>query len=143
MLFRSLCFEALSQWHLGQTTSCQPTIAKAITLAKELNDFHGLAQALWAAAVLANCERNSAEVERLASELIELSMRHKFSFWLTVGTICRGWWRSASGGTVGGITSIEDGISDYRASGTMLGMPFYLALKAEALHLLDRTSEAL
>src|SRR5208283_2879271 len=38
---------------------------------------------------------------------------------------------------------IEHGIRDYRATGSVLGMPGQLARKAEALHLGDRTSEAL
>jgi hypothetical protein len=38
---------------------------------------------------------------------------------------------------------IEDGIEDIRATGSTLMMPLLLALKAEALHLADRTSEAL
>jgi hypothetical protein len=38
---------------------------------------------------------------------------------------------------------IEHGIREYRATGTVLGMPGLLAYKAEALHLADRTSEAL
>jgi hypothetical protein len=42
-----------------------------------------------------------------------------------------------------GIAWIEDGIRDYRASESMLRMPYFLALKAEALHLTNRTSEAL
>ena len=45
--------------------------------------------------------------------------------------------------TVEGISCIEDGIRDYRAPGSMLGLPFFLALKAEALYVADRTSEAL
>jgi predicted ATPase len=36
-----------------------------------------------------------------------------------------------------------DGIGDYRATGSMLNLPYYFALKAEALQLADRTSEAL
>ena len=32
---------------------------------------------------------------------------------------------------------------DYRATGSILWLPYFLALKAEALHLADRTSEAL
>ena len=48
-----------------------------------------------------------------------------------------------SGDTAEGISWIEQGIEDYRASGLTLGMPSLLALKAEALHLADRTSEAL
>jgi hypothetical protein len=53
------------------------------------------------------------------------------------------WARSASGKTAEGILWIEDGIRDYRANGTILVVPFFLALKAEVLHLADRTSEAL
>jgi hypothetical protein len=37
----------------------------------------------------------------------------------------------------------NDGIRDRWASGSILGMPIFLALKAEALYLADRTSEAL
>jgi hypothetical protein len=50
---------------------------------------------------------------------------------------------SASGDTAEGISSIEDRIRDYVASGAILAMPFSLALKAKALHLADRTSKAL
>jgi hypothetical protein len=57
--------------------------------------------------------------------------------------ILRGWARSASGDTAEGISWIEDGIEDWRAIGTILMVPYFLALKAEALHLADRTSEAL
>ena len=50
------------------------------------------------AAVLGQCgQRNPAEVDRLASDLIELSTRHKFVYWLAVGATLRGWARSASG----------------------------------------------
>ena len=95
------------------------------------------------AAYLAHYERNPAEVERLASDLIELSTRQNFAYWLAIGAIFRGWARSASGDTAEGISWIEDGIEDYRATGSMLAVPYLLALKAEALHLADRTSEAL
>ena len=37
----------------------------------------------------------------------------------------------------------KSGIRDLRATGTLLDLPFFLARKAEALHLADRTSEAL
>ena len=70
---------------------------EAISLAKELNDMNALALALEWAAMLGNCERNPSEVDRLASELIELSMRHNFSYGLAHGTVYRGWARSASG----------------------------------------------
>jgi predicted ATPase len=63
--------------------------------------------------------------------------------WLPGGEVLRGWARSASGDTTEGISLIEDGIEDNRATGSTLMVPLFLALKAEALHLADRTSEAL
>ncbi len=139
-----VCYQALCEWHLGEIASCQATMTEAIALAKELNDMHALAVALWNAGILAHYQRNPAEVERLASDLIELSTRQNFLFFLAGGEILRGWMRSASGDTAEGLAWIEDGIDDWRATGAMTAVvPYYLALKAEALHLADRTSEAL
>jgi predicted ATPase len=118
-------------------------MAEGITLAKDLNDMHALAMALWLAGFLGHFERNPAKVERLASDVIELSTRHQFASWLAGGEFLRGWARSASGDTAEGIASIEDGIGDYRAAGAILATPFFLALKAEAFHLANRTCEAL
>jgi tetratricopeptide (TPR) repeat protein len=138
-----LCHGAMSEWHLGEIASGQATIAEAISLAKELKDMHALAMALAWAADLCTAERNPGEVDRLASELIELSTRHNFVFWLAIGAIFRGWARSASGDTAEGIPWIEHGTRDIRATGTVLGLPSHLARKAEALYLADRTSEAI
>jgi hypothetical protein len=138
-----LCFEALSEWHLGEIASCQTTMAEAIAVAKELNDMQALVLTLHYSGVLGHFERNPAEVERCASDLIELSTHLNFATWLPGGAILRGWARSASGEAAEGIAWIEDGIRDSRATGTMLALPYNLGLKAEALHLADRTSEAL
>ena len=138
-----LCYEALSEWHLGEIASCRATMAEAISLAKELNDMGALAIALAFGAVLGHFERNPAEVEHLASDLIELSTRQNFVRWLPGGEVLRGWARSALGGTAEGVSLIENGIADNRATGSILLVPLFLALKAEALHLADRTSEAL
>ena len=138
-----LCFKALFEWNMGEIASCRATIAEAISLAKELNDMHGLASALGWAANFGYVERNPAEVDRFASELVELSTRHHLSYWLAQGATYRGWVRSASGDTAEGIPRIEQGIRDLRATGAALGLPHNLTLKAEALYLADRTSEAL
>jgi predicted ATPase len=138
-----LSHHAILQWHFGEIPTCRATIAEAISLAKELNDMHGLAVALSFAARLAYYERSATEVERLASDLIELSTRHSFAHWLAIGEVFRGWARSASGGPAEGLSWIEDGIEDYRATGSIAWMAYFLTLKAEALHLADRTSDAL
>src|SRR5262249_47032285 len=82
-----LIYGAMSEWHLGEIASCHTAMADAISLAKELNDINALALALNFAARLAHLERDHAEVDRLASELIELSTRHHFAHFLTLGWI--------------------------------------------------------
>ena len=104
---------------------------------------HALAQALWYSGVLAHYERDVAQAGRSASKVIELSTRHNLPFWLAIGSILRGWVLSVSGEPVEGISWIEQGIKDYRAPGSTLGLPYFLALKAEALFAANRSSEAL
>jgi len=82
-------------------------------------------------------------VEQFALDLIELSTRQNFAIWLPIGAIFRGWARTASGDTAEGLSWIENGIGDYRATGSMVNASYFLALKAEALHLSDQIPEAL
>jgi predicted ATPase len=119
-----LYYQTASEWHLGETASSKVTVAEAISLAKELNDIHGLAASLFFAIFLSQFERNPAEVDRLASEVIELSTRHQFAYWLAGGAILRGWARSAFGDTAQGISWITEGTENYRATGASLTMPF-------------------
>src|SRR6516164_5940112 len=119
-----LCYEALSEWHLGEIVSCQAAITEAIALAKKLNDMVGLAAALLFSAYIAHYNLNAIEVEHFASELIELSTRHNFSYWLATGTIFCGWARSLSGRAAQGISWIGEGIEDFRATGATLAVPY-------------------
>ena len=138
-----LCYQAQSEWHRGEIASSQTTLAEATALAKEKNDMHGLAVALWHAAVFAYYEHNPAEVERLASNSIELSTHHHFAHWLPQGEALYGWARAASGDAAEGISRIVNGLQDFRATGALRGVPFFLALKAEALFFAHRMPEAL
>ena len=92
---------------------------------------------------MAQFERNPVEADRLASDLIELTTRQNFAQFLAGGIVLRGWAHSASGDTAEGISWIEGGIRDCKATGAVLRLPYFLALKAEALHLANRTAEAL
>jgi hypothetical protein len=97
----------------------------------------------WHAAILGCLEHNPAQVERLASELMELSTRQNFALSLAGGAVLRSWAKSVSGSGAQGLSWIEEGLADLRAIGATLFVPFYLGLKAEVLQLADRISEAL
>ena len=136
-----LCYRAASEWHLGELSNSQAAIAEAISLANELNDLPALANALTWAGILGYCQRNPIEVKRLASELIDLSTRQHFAYWLALGTTFHGWARIACGDFVGGLASIEEGVAYFQATGLRGGVG--MGLKAEALHLAGRTADAL
>jgi hypothetical protein len=72
----------MCEWHFGEIASCHAMMYEGSSIAKELKDTNALAQALCSAAGLAYTERETANVERFASEVIELSTRHNFAFWL-------------------------------------------------------------
>jgi hypothetical protein len=138
-----LIYGAMSEWHFGEIASRHALMDEAISIAKELKDMNSLALALSFAAALAYFERDPAAVDRFASELIELSTRHNFVLWLAHAESYRGWARSTLGNPAEGISWIEQGMRDYRATDTVLGLPTHIGRKAEALHLAGRTSEAL
>jgi predicted ATPase len=138
-----LSFEALCKWHFGESASSHTTMAEAISLAKELGDTYALAVALFHAGFAGHFERDPAEVERLASDLIELATRQNFAQWRAGAFVFRGWARSASGGTAEGVAWVEEGIKDWRALGSTLIVPYWLGLKAEVLHFTDCLAEAL
>jgi predicted ATPase len=138
-----LCYQGLSEWHFGKLSLCQAAISEAISLARQLNDQHALAQALWFAGFVGQFEQNPDEVERAASELIEISTRQSFAAWLSRGAVLHGWALSASGSLVEGLSWVEEGLEDYRVTTSVLDMPYLLALKAESLQFAGHLSAAL
>jgi Protein kinase domain/NACHT domain len=101
---------------------------------------HFFEQGRWGSPVKKGIEGQSLTAE---DQLFVLSTRHHFAHWLPQGEVLRGWARSTSGDITEGISRIVEGIEDFRATGALRGLPFFLVLKAEALQLADRTFEAL
>jgi serine/threonine protein kinase/predicted ATPase len=138
-----LCIQAETKWHFGEIASCRGTLSEAKSLAKKLNDVHGLVQALSVGGFIAYCEREASEVQRLASEMLDLSTRHNFAFFRSGAAILRGWAQSALGDTTQGVLSIEHGVEASRGNGVIIDLSLWLAMKAEALHLAGLTFKAL
>ena len=130
-----LCFGSISGWHLGEFASSRANIEEAISLAKKLNDAHTLASALLHGAMFYHLERIHAKVKSLTSELIELSSRENFGYWLRLGNIYRGWAGSVSGDSGDGALWIEESVRESQRSGVILCVPYVLSIKAEVLYL--------
>jgi predicted ATPase len=85
----------------------------------------------------------SEPVERLALELLELSTRQHFDKWRAAGKVFGGWVQNACGSPAEGVIRIEEAIREWKAPGSTLVVPYWLALKTEALHSAGRLCEAL
>ena len=121
----------------------QTSMAEVASLRRDLNDSNTQAMALYIAALVGNLERDPVEAERVASDLVELSTIQSFAHWLALGTVLHGWAYCALGHITEAMAQIEHGLEDYRRTGSIIDLPYLLSLKAEALHLADRTVEAL
>ena len=74
-----LCSLTLCEWHLGEVASSRAAIAEAISLAKELNNMHAVADALsWAAIRIAK-EQKSVSLEKRAEKTYAEYRRRKAS----------------------------------------------------------------
>jgi serine/threonine protein kinase len=135
--------KSLCEWHFGEAEQCKLAMAAAVSVAKALKDTQALVKAIYFSSMIAHFNGDVDSVNRLSSELLEISSKNNFLTWLPLGQAHRGWVTSRSGDTVKGLTSIDKAIIDYKNRGSILGLPYLLALKAEILHSANRPAEAL
>jgi class 3 adenylate cyclase/predicted ATPase len=128
----SLSFMALTLWSLGYPDQARKKSREMLSLAQELSHPFSLAWALVSAAWLqAYCrERQSTLMQAEAG--MTLSAEQGFPYWLTVGTVFRGWALTEAGLEAEGIAQICEGITAYRTTGGELLSGFLLGLLAEA-----------
>ena len=91
-----------------------------------------LAFALTYAASLYYFRREPRPTYEWAERTIALANEHGFPFWLTFGGMLRGWALAEQGKATDGIAELRRGLATWRAMGTELGRPHFLAMLAEA-----------
>jgi predicted ATPase len=131
---------------------------EALTLAQKLAHPFSLAFALSFATMLHQYRRERQAVQERAEAIITFSTEQESPFWLTLGTILRDWALIEEGQGEATIMQLRQRLVAYRATGTELRWPYYLALLAgaygkvgqaeaglgvlaEALETVDRTGE--
>ena len=153
-----LSYAACALWSLGYPDQALKRSQEALTLAQELSHPFSLAFALSFAAMLHQYRREGQVAQERAEATITLSTEQASPFWLTLGTILRGWALVEQGKGEEAILQMRQGLVAYRATGVELRWPYYLALLAgaygkvgqaeegrgvltEALATMDRTGE--
>jgi predicted ATPase len=130
-------------WVLGYPDQALQSTHEALTLAQELTHPFSLAFAMIMTAVVLQFRREAQAVQERAEALMALSTDQGFPFWLTYGTILRGWALVAQGAGAEGIAQMRQGLVAYRATGAEVDRPYFLALLAEAYGEVGQTEEGL
>ena len=78
-----------------------------------------------------------------ADKVIAVATEQGFPFWGALGTFYREWSKMKTGDAVGGAALLRITVANYRATGAELGVPFMLALIAEAYDIAGQNGEGL
>jgi predicted ATPase/class 3 adenylate cyclase len=138
-----LSYASLVLWSLGYPEQALKRSHQALTLAQELSHPFSSAVALNWTAWLHQYRREAQLTQERAEAEIALSSEQGFPFWAAFGTTLRGWALAEQERGEEWITQIRQGMAAYRAIGSELGRPWFLALLAEAYGKAGQAEEGL
>ena len=127
-----LSYAAWALWWLGYPDQAMERCHEALTLGQKLSHPFSMAFALSFSAWLHQFRRQWQTVQKQAEATFTISTDQAFPFWLGWGMILRGWALIEQGQGEEGIVQIRRGLVDWRATGSELGLPYFLSLLAEA-----------
>jgi predicted ATPase len=119
-------------WLLGYPDQALERSREALTLAHELSHPYSLAYALQSAMRLHRFRREVQEAREQAEALVTLADQHGFAQWRAGGTMMCGWALTVQGQEGEGMTQMHHGLTAWRAMGIEAGLPYWLAMLAEA-----------
>lgn len=128
---------------MGYSDRAVADMQSGLVLARGLDHPPTLAHALWFAAELYQIRREPAKVEDYVSELLPLLTTHGSAVGIANATMLRGWARVMQGETEQGIALMQEGLSNWRKTGSKLHVSYRLARAAEAHLIAGKTDDGL
>jgi predicted ATPase len=137
----SHCARAL--WILGQPDQALRRMQEALTLARELSEPHGLAHSFYFASILHLLRGEERIAQEHAEAAIAVSSEHGLPLYQAMSMIILGSTLFDLGSQEEGIAEMRLGLAAYKATGTQIARPQFLALLAEALGRMAQFEEGL
>jgi predicted ATPase len=119
-------------WYLGSPDQGLAQSQQAVALAQQIAHPFSLGFAWGMTAMFHQFRREVRAAQERAEAAISLTQEQGFLYWMTVGSMLRGWALAHQGQAQEGIEQITQGLLTYRATGAELLRPYFLALLAEA-----------
>jgi predicted ATPase len=124
--------QARCLWLLGYADRASMKIHEGLRRAHDLNHPFSLAFALCMATGVAQYQRDGDKAQERAVALAELVNEHGFATFSAWSSCVGGWSRVHAAGKEIDLQLMQDGIIHYKAIGTENGLPYFLALLADA-----------
>jgi predicted ATPase len=140
-----VCLDYLARtlFLLGLTEQALSRNDEAVAEARRTAHYNSLALPLFFGGTLRQLAGDREDVEIRAEELVRLAEEEQFRFWLAGGTILRGWAAADAGDIDGGVRAMQEGLTEWRATGAEYMVPYFLTLLAEVHTRSGRAAEAL
>lgn len=138
-----LSHAAWALWLLGYPDQALKRDQEALAMAQELSHPFSIVFALDFAAVLHQFRQETQAAKERSAAVIALSSEHGFPFWIAGATVTRGWALAMEGKIEEGIAQMRQGLAAWKATGAEVGVPYYLALLAEAYGQAGQAEEGL
>jgi DNA-binding winged helix-turn-helix (wHTH) protein/predicted ATPase len=133
---------AWALWFMGQPDQALDRMQKALTLAHDLSEPHGLTHAFFFSAILHQLRKEKGLAQEHAEAALAIATEHRLLLYQAIATIARSWARIEPGQQEEA-EEIRRGLAAHQATGTELLRPHFLGLLAEALHIAGQDKEAL
>ena len=136
-------YAALTLWAMGYPDQALGHAHDALALAIELGHPFSHAFALAGVSMVQQLRRDGKDVYDHAEAAVKLSIEQGFPTWLAMGKCLRGWALTALGQREEGMIQLRQGLTDWRAIGTELFVPYFMTVLADGYSALKRVDEAL
>jgi predicted ATPase len=124
-------YQAWTLWLQGDGAGAQRYSQQAVALAAEMGHPFTIALSFSFDAWLRQFLNDPEGVKERAEQTLVLALEQGFAFWIGWARIMKGWADAALGDPAVGIEAMEEGLKEWRAVGSELGSPYFLALTAE------------
>jgi class 3 adenylate cyclase/predicted ATPase len=128
-----LGFSAWVLWFQGFPDDSAKRMDEALALARKTEHPHSIALTYQNLAMLAQFREDPAPARHWAEALDELAQKEGFRMWGAAAKIMHGWAAARLGKRAEGIAELRHGLTEWRSTGAVLAVPYYLALLADVL----------
>jgi len=137
------CFAAWALWFVGLPNQALERIQEAVALARESSDPHGLAQALFFAAIVHQLRQEEQKTQENAEAAIDVCRERGLVLYEAMATASRGWALVLQDRQEEGFEQLGEGLTNHRLTGAEVLLPHFLALLVEAFGKTNQVEEGL